>query len=128
MPKNDLNKTSIVFTLIYGQTSFLFTGDAETPVEEELLRCNGVGNRHACSLQANVLKVAHHGSHSSTSDEFLRAVQPKIAVISVGADNDFGHPHLRTLRRLERQGVEIHRTDQEGDIEIQSDGQTVVKK
>lgn len=118
-PEGDsLNNTSIVFKLIYDQTSFLFTGDAETPVEEELL---------SSPLQSTVLKVAHHGSHSSTSEEFLRAVQPQIAIISVGRDNDFGHPHRRTLRRLERFGSRIYRTDQDSDVIIDSDGKRARK-
>jgi competence protein ComEC len=115
---NNLNNVSIVFKLIYGQTRFLFTGDAETHVEKELLK-------DKVDLRADVLKVAHHGSHSSTGDKFLKAVQPKMAVISSGLGNDFGHPHLRTLRRLERQGVKIFRTDEIVDVEMTSDGETI---
>lgn len=122
---NELNNTSIVFKLTYGQIGFLFTGDAETPVEKELLRAAGDS---PSLLQSDVLKVAHHGSRSSTSEEFLRAVQPKMAVISAGRGNDFGHPHLRTLRRLERRGAAIYRTDELGDIELESDGKKVIKK
>ncbi|MBI5022836.1 MAG: MBL fold metallo-hydrolase [Candidatus Magasanikbacteria bacterium] len=118
---NNLNNVSIVFKLIYGQTKFLFTGDAETPVEEELLK-------DKVDLRADVLKVAHHGSHSSTGDKFLKAIQPEIAVISSGVGNDFGHPHSRTLRRLERRGVKIFRTDTDGDVEIRSDWKEVTKE
>ncbi|MEK9182952.1 MAG: ComEC/Rec2 family competence protein [Patescibacteria group bacterium] len=115
---NNLNNVSILFKLIYGKTKFLFTGDAETPVEKELLKTQA-------DLRADVLKVAHHGSHSSTGDKFLAAVQPKMAVISSGTGNDFGHPHLRTLRRLERYGVKIYRTDELGDVEMKSDGENI---
>ncbi len=88
-----LNNTSIVCKLIFGQTSFLFTGDAEIEVEEDLLAGD-------INLVADVLKVGHHGSKSSTSQEFLDKVNPKIAVISVGAKNNFGHPRKLTLQRL----------------------------
>ncbi len=115
---NNLNNVSIIFKLIYGQTKFLFTGDAEMPVEKELLK-------NKANLLADVLKVAHHGSHSSTGDKFLQAIQPKMAVISSGLGNDFGHPHSRTLRRLERHGVKIFRTDEMGDIEMESDGKAI---
>lgn len=124
---NNLNNISIVFKLVYGQTSFLFMGDAERPVEKELIgEC--VGDRQSCSLQADVLKVGHHGSHSSTSEEFLKVVKPQIAVIEVGQDNDFGHPHLITLRRLERHNIKICRTDELGNIEIKSDGKNILIK
>jgi competence protein ComEC len=114
----NLNNGSIVGLLVYGKTKFLLTGDAETEVEKDLLR-RGV------DLNAQVLKVAHHGSSGATSQEFLTAVGPQIAVISVGRDNDFGHPHTRTLNRLERAGARILRTDEEGTISLFSDGQTL---
>lgn len=117
-PKNNLNNTSVVFRLNYKQTQFLFVGDVEIPVEQEL-----VGGQ--VDLSATVLKVGHHGSNSSTSEEFLNLVSPQYAVISVGVGNDFGHPHLRTLRRLERHGIKFLRTDEDGNIEIISDGQAV---
>jgi len=111
----NLNNTSVVSKLIFGQTSFLFTGDAETEVEDELIG-GGV------NLKADVLKVAHHGSRNATSQNFLEKVQPKFAVISVGADNQFGHPNAMTVKRLENIGAEILRTDKDGDIKIKSDG------
>lgn len=117
--KNNLNNTSIVFKLSYGRTHFLFMGDAEVPVEESLL-ASGVG------LRVDVLKVGHHGSHSSTSEEFLRTVSPQYATISCGRNNDYGHPHLSTLKRLERFGVHAYRTDTEGDIVIMSDGEKII--
>jgi competence protein ComEC len=111
----NLNNTSIVAKLIFGQTSFLFTGDAETEEEEELI---GSG----LDLKADVLKVAHHGSKNATSQNFLEKVQPKFAVISVGAGNQFGHPNAMTVKRLENIGAEVLRTDKDGDVKIKSDG------
>ncbi len=111
----NLNNTSIVAKLIFGQTSFLFTGDAESEVEDELIG-GGV------DLKADVLKVAHHGSKNATSQNFLEKVKPKFAVISVGADNQFGHPNAMTMKRLENIGAEIFRTDEDGDVKMVSDG------
>ncbi|MFA5413658.1 MAG: ComEC/Rec2 family competence protein [Patescibacteria group bacterium] len=114
----NLNDTSIVAKLIFGQTSFLFTGDAEMEMEEKLI--NG-----GADLKADVLKVAHHGSKNATSQNFLEKVQPKFAVISVGADNQFGHPNAMTVKRLENIGAEIFRTDEDGDVKIISDGEEI---
>ncbi|MBI5230401.1 MAG: MBL fold metallo-hydrolase [Candidatus Magasanikbacteria bacterium] len=117
--KNNLNNTSIVFKIAYGRTQFLFMGDAEAPVEETLLASGA-------DLRADVLKAGHHGSHSSTSEDFLKAVSPRYATISAGRNNDYGHPHLSTLKRLERFGVYAYRTDTEGDITIMSDGEKII--
>ena len=114
----NLNNSSLVLLLTYGRTKWLLAGDAETEVEQDLL-ARGV------DINAQVLKVAHHGSSGATSQEFLAAVGPQVAVISVGKNNDFGHPHERTLNRLERAGVQILRTDQAGTISFLSDGQTL---
>jgi competence protein ComEC len=114
----NLNNTSIVAKLIFGQTSFLFTSDAEMEVEDQLTS-GGV------DLKADILKVGHHGSKNATSQNFLEKVQPKFAVISVGADNSFGHPNAMTLKRLENIGAEIFRTDEDGDIKIISDGEKI---
>ncbi len=114
----NLNDTSIVAKLIFGQTSFLFTGDAETEVEEKLI--SGGAN-----LKADVLKVGHHGSKNATSDNFLEKVQPSFAVVSVGADNQFGHPNAMTIKRLENIGAEIFRTDEEGNVKMVSDGMKI---
>jgi competence protein ComEC len=114
----DLNDYSAVLHLTYGQTAFLFTGDAGNTAEEEML----AGGR---SLKADVLKVAHHGSRYSTSTAFLKAVAPRYAVISVGKGNDYGHPHAQTLQRLQKAGVKIYRTDRDGTITAVSDGQKV---
>lgn len=110
----DLNNWSAVTKVQFGNTSFLFTGDAQELSESEMLQ-SGV------NLKADVLKVGHHGSHSSTSPAFLKAVAPKYAVISVGKDNDYGHPHQITLDKLSAAGVTVYRTDQNGTVVITSD-------
>lgn len=118
--KSEGNNKSLVFKLIDEQSkiSILFTGDMETPLENALLKTYCVGSSVPCNyLQSDILKVGHHGSDSSSSEEFLGAVAPARAIISVGP-NSFGHPSLRTMRKLERAGAEILRTDQIGDIII----------
>ena len=114
----DTNNTSIVMRIVYGETSFLFTGDAEIAVESLLLNS-------AVSLKSTVLKVGHHGSNSSTSYAFLRAVMPQYAVIHVGKDNEYGHPTSNVLSRLRDADVTLFRTDMHGDVICTSDGKTV---
>ena len=123
----ELNNSSIVTRLVDGDTEFLFTGDAEVEVEEALLK-KYCALDQACSLASDVIKVGHHGSTSSSSEEFLKAVNPDYAVITVGLDNAFGHPHLRTLKRLERLNVPILRTDERGMIELSTDGKDLFLK
>lgn len=113
LPDMSDNAASLVLRLDYGETSLLLMGDAEQATEEALLAAGQ-------PLQADVLKVAHHGSGGATSAAFLAAVQPQLAVIQVGADNRFGHPHPDTLARLAP--AQVLRTDQDGRIEITSDG------
>lgn len=113
------NNTGIVLRISYGETSFLFTGDAEREVEERILDSG-------TDVQSTVLKVGHHGSETSTSYRFLYEVQPKYAVISVGADNSYGHPHDAVTSRLRDADVEVYRTDLQGDIICTSDGKTVM--
>lgn len=115
----ELNNSSIVSRLVYQDASFLFMGDATEEVEFELLLDENV------DLTADVLKVGHHGSASSSSEEFLAKVQPAFAVIQVGQENAFGHPHLKILKRLERSGVKILRTDESGAIQCLSDGKSI---
>lgn len=105
------NGSSLVFLARYGECSVLFTGDADTDVEEELIKRYG-----AERLSATVLQVGHHGSATSSSSAFLEAVQPTYAVISCGAGNTYGHPDGRILERLEQTGAIICRTDLEGDV------------
>ncbi|WP_244833019.1 ComEC/Rec2 family competence protein [Clostridium sp. BJN0001] len=114
----DLNNYSIVIKVEYKNTSFLFTGDAEDVSEKEMLNKN-------LNLKADVLKVGHHGSHSSTTKEFLNAVSPRFAVISVGKDNDYGHPNDEIIKRLENFGTTIYRTDECGSIVCISDGKNI---
>ena len=111
----ELNNYSIVTKVIYGNTSYLFTGDAEKLVEDEMLNQN-------LDLSADVLKVGHHGSNSSTSQNFFNAVNPKYAVISVGKDNDYGHPKKTVINRLKTKNVAVYRTDESGTIVLESDG------
>lgn len=115
---SDTNDTSIVLKIQYGETSFLFTGDAEREAEQAMLA-------RGADLSATVLKVGHHGSDTSTTYPFLREVMPQYAVISVGADNSYGHPTAETLSRLRDAGATVFRTDLQGDIFAVSDGKTV---
>ncbi len=114
----DTNDTSIILKITYGETSFLFTGDAEYDGEHAVLD-------RGADLSATVLKVGHHGSDTSTCYPFLRTVMPQYAVISVGAGNSYGHPADDTLSKLRDAGVEVFRTDLQGDIFCSSDGKTV---
>ncbi|MBL7141962.1 MBL fold metallo-hydrolase [Patescibacteria group bacterium] len=109
------NFASLVFKLIHHNNSFLFTGDATKETEEELIKAG-------YDLRTDVLKVGHHGSKYSSTLEFLQKVQPEYGVISVGVDNNFGHPSLRALKNLEKVKAEVLRTDQLGDIVFLSDG------
>jgi len=114
----DLNNYSIVCKLKYGNNSFIFTGDAESLSEGEILA-------KQLDISANVLKVGHHGSSSSTSQAFLNKVNPQYAIISVGVGNDYGHPNADTLTRLNSKGVKTFRTDTQGTIIATSNGQTI---
>lgn len=115
---SETNDYSIVLRIDYGDTAFLFTGDAEQVSEGEMLAAGA-------NLHADVLKVAHHGSSSSTTDAFLSAVDPSYAVISCGADNSYGHPHGKTVSKLNAYVVRILRTDELGTITIRSDGEKI---
>lgn len=115
---DDTNNTSIVLRIVYGETSFLFTGDAETPVEQAILDRDS-------TVKSTVLKVGHHGSDSSTGYRWLREVAPEHAVISVGKGNSYGHPTETVLSRLRDADVKTYRTDMQGDIICTSDGKNV---
>ena len=112
------NNTSIVLRIVYGETSFLFTGDAEREEEQDILNAG-------YTLESTVLKVGHHGSANSTTYPFLREIMPQYAVISVGANNSYGHPTEDALSRLRDADVTVYRTDMQGDIICTSDGKTV---
>ncbi len=109
------NNTSIVTRLVFGETSFLFTGDSYKSVEKKLIE-NDV------NLDSDILKIGHHGSRNSSSEEFIEKISPEIAVISVGKDNKYGHPHQEVLETLNKYGIRVLRTDQDGDIKIISNG------
>lgn len=109
---DNLNNSSIVMKLIYKDTEILFTGDIELETENFILE-------NHVNLEADVLKVAHHGSHTSSSLDFLVAVRPEIAVIEVGEGNSYGHPDEKTLQNLSAVDVkEVYRTDKDGTIEL----------
>lgn len=115
---DDTNNTSIVLRVVFGETSFLFTGDMESKAETDLIESGAI-------LKSTVLKVGHHGSPTSTSYRFLREVAPSYGVISVGKDNSYGHPSDAVLSRLRDADVQLYRTDMQGDIICTSDGKTV---
>ncbi|MEO8168077.1 MAG: ComEC/Rec2 family competence protein, partial [bacterium] len=115
----NLNNTSVVLKLCYGQTSILFTGDAEHEAEVEVVRSYGD------FLHSTLLKAGHHGSRTSSSQEFLEAVKPQYAVISVGLHNKFNHPSEAVLERMQTMNVEPLRTDEDGAIIFESDGETM---
>ena len=114
---SDDNNNAIVARLVYGKARILFTADAEQDAEESLLKSG-------LDLSADVLKVGHHGSRGSTSERFLRAVNPTIAILSCGRQNRFGHPHKETLDRLKKYNNQIFRTDQDGAIFLQTNIKT----
>ncbi len=117
------NDGSLVGRLVYGNTSIMFTGDAPQNIEEYL---DSLGGKN---LHSDVLKVGHHGSRTSTSQEFVGYVSPTYAVISSGKDNSYGHPHQETLDTLNQFGVQTFRTDISGRIVMESDGETIqIKK
>ena len=113
---SDLNDASIVLRLDFGENSFLFTGDATTKVEKEILNKN---------LKVDVYKVAHHGSNSSNSKSFLDKVNPTYGIISTEQDNNYGHPHDEVLKRLETRNIKLYRTDILGTILVSSDGKNI---
>jgi competence protein ComEC len=113
---SDINQSSIVLRLVYGATSFLFTGDAGAPAERDMLASGK-------TLQATILKVGHHGSHTASSPEFLRAVQPVVAVYSAGKNNPYGHPHASTLENLARVGAKVYGTDVDGTVVVTANKQ-----
>ncbi len=115
---NNTNDLSLIMRITYGDVSFLFTGDAEWDEEHDLVEAG-------IDINADVLKVCHHGSSTSSSYVFLREVSPKYAVISVGEDNQYDHPTVETLSRLTDVGAVIYRTDEQGTIICTTDGTTV---
>jgi competence protein ComEC len=115
----DPNEASAVALIQYGRVRFLMTGDAEVGEEEWML------SRDASGLRADVLKVGHHGSSTSSTPAFLDAVQPKLALISVGAENTYGHPSPAVVRSLVHRGAQVLRTDYVGTVVVRTDGQSL---
>lgn len=109
---DDLNNYSAVIRIVYGDRAFLFMGDAENLAEKEI----------TAQVKADVLKLGHHGSSTSTSKKFLKKVNPIAAVASCGADNEYGHPHKETVELLKKENIEFYRTDTMGTIIAISDG------
>jgi competence protein ComEC len=116
---DDLNENSIVLKITFGDTSFLLASDTGFPAEDALLSSGA-------DLRSDVLKVGHHGSKYSSGKAFLKAVDPKYAVIEVGANNPYGHPAPETLARLETAGAKVYRTDRDGNIVMMSDGRGII--
>lgn len=114
--EKNLNDTSIVLKVKHGTNTFLFMGDASTKIEKNLLNKD---------IKSDVLKVGHHGSRYSTSLEFLKKVSPEYAVISLGENNTYKHPHEEILKRLEEQNIQIYRTDKQGTILAKSNGSII---
>ena len=112
---SNLNNTSEVLMLEDEKNKFLFMGDLEKEASDKLI---GLGY----SLQAEVIKVPHHGSQNALNEELYKKVKPEYAIISVGAGNSYGHPHQILLNFLQKAGIKTDRTDQEGDIGFSSDG------
>jgi competence protein ComEC len=104
--------------MTYKDVSFLFTGDIEEHTELELLNKD---------IKADVLKVSHHGSNTSSNDKFLDKVNPKYGIIMCGVNNDYYHPHKKILDRLSRHNIEVHRTDLEGTIIFSTDGKNITE-
>ncbi len=114
--ENDLNNSSIVIKLVYKETSYLFTSDITSVTEKKILNKN---------IKADVLKVGHHGSKHSSQDDFIKKVNPKYAIISVGKDNSYNHPAPRTLDTLDKYNIKTYRTDELGTIKLTSDGYNI---
>ena len=113
--ENAINNNCLVFKLTYKKFSIFFTGDIESIAEKSIIKNDD-------NLKSTVLKVAHHGSKSSSTDKFIALVQPKIALIGVGKNNLFGHPNKEVIDRLEKNKAKIYRTDKNGEIKIKTNG------
>ena len=116
---DDFNNYSPIMKLTYENNSFLFTGDAEVIEEKEVLK------KYSKELDSDVIKFGHHGSSTSSSDTFIKAVSPTYGIISCGVDNSYGHPHKETLNTIEKYNIKAYRTDKNGQVIITSDGNTI---
>ena len=115
----DLNNYSPIMKLTFGEKSFMFTGDAEYHSEKEVIA------KYPTNLDADVLKFGHHGSSTSSSTEFIKALSPEYGIISCGVDNKYGHPHKETLATIEDFNIKAYRTDTQGQITLISDGKDI---
>ena len=122
---DDPNLASVVLSVQFGRVRFLLVGDAEAPEERWLLDRAGRDPALAAALRADVLKVGHHGSRTSSTPEFVRVVAPRLALVSVGAGNSYGHPSAAVLHRLRRAGAEVLRTDRHGTLVVRTDGRRI---
>lgn len=113
---DDTNNNSIVGKLKYNDFTMMFTGDAEKDIENTLVK------KYGDELKSLVLKSPHHGSTTSSTEQFLKAVNPEVALISLGAGNEYGHPHKEILARYKKLGIKVYRTDEDGSIKIISNG------
>jgi competence protein ComEC len=123
---DDPNLASVVVSVRVGEVRFLLVGDAEAAEERWLLARARADRTVADALRADVLKVGHHGSSTSTTPEFLGAVSPSLALVSVGAGNVYGHPSATVLHRLRQAGAEVLRTDQRGTLVVRTDGRRIL--
>ncbi len=120
--KLESNTASIVLRVVYGNTSFMLTGDAPQEIEDYLVRTYGT------QLDSDVLKLGHHGSKTSTSDLWLDTVTPTYAVVSAGLDNRYGHPNQDVMQRVFKRNIQTSHTGTDGTVTFQSDGQSVWRK
>ena len=119
---NSINNNSLVCKLNYKNYSMLFTGDIEAIAEKAILKKY---SKNLNILKSDILKVAHHGSKTSSITEFTEKIKPKYAIIGVGEDNKFGHPSDNTIQNLEKANIRIYRTDKMGEIEIKTNGKEI---
>ena len=117
---HNVKNVSILFKLTYGETSILFTGDLEHEGDELLLPYENI-------LKADILKIAHHGSITNTTEKLLYFIQPEYAIVSVGKKNKFKHPSQIVMQRLKKQNINIHRTDKDGSLWLRSDGKKITE-
>lgn len=118
----EFNDYSPIMKFVYGDTSFIFSGDAEAHAEQEVVA------KYPTNLEADVLKLGHHGSSTSSSEEFVKAVDPEYGVISCGLNNKYGHPHREIIQMLEERKIKYYRTDLQGEISFTTDGSKITVK
>lgn len=118
----EFNDYSPIMKLTFGETELIFTGDAEAHAEQDVLA------KYPSDLSGDVLKFGHHGSSTSSTEEFLKAVSPEYGIISCGVDNKYGHPHKETLEKITKYNIKAYRTDTQGQINLTSDGKNIVIK